>query len=528
MFITSYSNYMKYGYPLDELKPISCSGMSTWGNYSLTLIDSLDTLYVMNMHDEFKYSIELILKNFNNFNFPTHVSVFESNIRILGGLLSAHLLALKHDWYLNQYYLNTNHLFYQFNHNNNNNNNLNQSNSNQSNTNNSNQSNQSNQSNSSTNSNINSNTNSNINSNSKQQQQHNLLTLCIDIANRLLPAFNTPTGIPYGMIHFIDGVLKNESNITSTAGGGTFILEFGLLSYLTGDLKYYEIAKKATLSIFKYRDLKTNLIGNHINIMNGEWIHRESGIGASIDSYFEYLYKGFILFKDEELLNLFKIHYQSILKYVYKNPWYSDVDMKFPKITFGLYNSLASFWPGVQALYGNYEIAKKSIIAIHGIWRKYGSIPEGFNILISKAQKGQLPYPLRPELIESIYHLFKFDGSRDSNYLYMARDFYTSLEINTKTKCGYAVIDNVETLKLNDRMESFFLSETLKYLYLIFDFNNFVHYNNQTNSEELLFTFNTEAHLIPLNLNAYLKKYDPYFNENRFLNDFSKKSTIFK
>ncbi|KAF0981642.1 hypothetical protein FDP41_012299 [Naegleria fowleri] len=492
MFQFSFNSYMKYAFPYDELKPISCSGISTWGNYSLTLIDSLDTLYIMNLHDEFKMGVEYVLDHFNDFHLDSHVSVFETNIRILGGLLSAHLLALKHDWYREKIRngrrsssppspspttttptpTTTT-------------------------------------SSSTSSSSSSSSTSTTPSTTTTTKHHHSLLTLSIDLCERLIKAFDTPTHIPYGMVHLTLGVLKNESQVTAAAGGGTFLMEFGLLSYLTGNMKYYDYAKRASLALYLLRDLNTNLIGNHVNIMNGHWTHRESGIGASCDSFFEYLFKGFMLFRDEELIQMFKTCYDGIMKHVYREPWYSDVDMKTSKLTFGLYNSLASFWPGLQTLYGHdFEKAKNTLNAIFGIWRLHGVMPEGFNLYISKAQKGQMPYPLRPEIIESVYHLYKFDGSRDSTYLYMARDFLTGLEVVCKTKCGYAVVKDSESKLLEDRMESFFLSETLKYLYLIFDPYNFVHWNEESGQEELLYTFNTEAHIIPLNLNDYLKKYN--------------------
>ena len=45
----------------------------------------------------------------------------------------------------------------------------------------------------------------------------------------------------------------------------------------------------------------------------------------------------------------------------------------------------------------------------------------------------------------------------------------------TRTPCGYATVKNVRDHSLADRMESFFLAETTKYLYLLFDPNNFLH-----------------------------------------------------
>ena len=90
MFYHAYNSYINNAYPYDELKPISCSGFDTWGSYSLTLIDSLDMLIILGNRTEFERVIKLIEKNID-FDKDINVSVFETNIRVIGGLLSAHL-----------------------------------------------------------------------------------------------------------------------------------------------------------------------------------------------------------------------------------------------------------------------------------------------------------------------------------------------------------------------------------------------------------------------------------------------------
>ena len=94
MFHYAYDGYLRHAYPYDELRPLSCDGVDTWGSYSLTLIDALDTLAIMGNYTEFRRVYKLLSKR-NDFDANINVSVFETNIRIVGGLLSAHLLARK-------------------------------------------------------------------------------------------------------------------------------------------------------------------------------------------------------------------------------------------------------------------------------------------------------------------------------------------------------------------------------------------------------------------------------------------------
>lgn len=94
MFQHAYDSYLRYAYPYDELRPLSCDGMDTWGSYSLTLIDTLDMLVIMGNYSEFNRVVDIVLQK-QNFDTDINVSVFETNIRIIGGLLSAHLLSYK-------------------------------------------------------------------------------------------------------------------------------------------------------------------------------------------------------------------------------------------------------------------------------------------------------------------------------------------------------------------------------------------------------------------------------------------------
>lgn len=112
---------------------------------------------------------------------------------------------------------------------------------------------------------------------------------------------------------------------------------------------------------------------------------------------------------------------------------------------------------------------------------------------------------MRPELIESAMYLYRATG--DPQMLEIGEDFIHSIEHIARTECGYATIRDVTTMTLEDRMESFFLAETIKYLYLLFDPDNFIHNDgtDYTVVESPLgkctvyaggYIFNTEAHPI--------------------------------
>jgi mannosidase alpha-like ER degradation enhancer 2 len=92
-----------------------------------------------------------------------------------------------------------------------------------------------------------------------------MLILAKDLGDRLLPAFETATGIPYGTVNLRRGVPNGETTISSTAGAGSLLLEFEALSRATGDPKYGDAAKTAVEALIDQRS-SLGLLGKHINI----------------------------------------------------------------------------------------------------------------------------------------------------------------------------------------------------------------------------------------------------------------------
>lgn len=105
--------------------------------------------------------------------------------------------------------------------------------------------------------------------------------------------------------------------------------------------------------------------------------------------------------------------------------------------------------------------------------------------------------------------MYLYQASKDPSMLHIGASVIEALNSIAKTECGYAVVHNVETQKLANRMESFFLSETTKYLFLLFDEDNFIHNPgsqgtivNTPNGQCVIdaggYIFNTEAHPIDI------------------------------
>jgi mannosidase alpha-like ER degradation enhancer 2 len=124
-----------------------------------------------------------------------------------------------------------------------------------------------------------------------------LLNLAENLGTRLLPVFDSPTGLPYKLVNLKTGKVKGA--VTNPAETGTLLIEFGTLAKLTNKAVFYEKAKRALVETFNRRS-SIGLVGTNINVETGKWTNTDSHISAEIDSYYEYLLKCAILFDDAD------------------------------------------------------------------------------------------------------------------------------------------------------------------------------------------------------------------------------------
>ena len=305
-----------------------------------------------------------------------------------------------------------------------------------------------------------------------------------DFADRMLPAFNTGTGIPKYWVNLSTGVARGDK--VNVAEAATYTMEMGILSYYTNDPKYYQAGKKATLAIYNRRS-KRGLIGDAINVETGKWVSKKSHICAGVDSYYEYLYKSYLLFGDEELGHIWKESMVGVHKYIaeiYDNKlWYGRVKMKTGRRVGSKITLYGAFFPAVLALSGDVERAEKLQETWDWLWDQNGLEPGSYDY-----KKGTYNYPaydLNPEIIESAYYLFHITG--DSTYFEMNRKYWNNIKEYCRTDIAFTSIENVITKEQRDYMPTFFFAETLKYLYLTFS-----HGQIEFNFDD--YVFNTEAH----------------------------------
>ena len=248
---------------------------------------------------------------------------------------------------------------------------------------------------------------------------------------------------------------------------GTLLLEFETLSRLTGRPVFYEKAKRAVVELYRRRS-KLGLVGEEIDVETGEWVSRQSHVGGGIDSYYEYLLKSALLFGDRECERMWRESVAAVNAHLAEEAggglWYGQADMDTGRRTAAEFGALHAFLPGVLALGGDVPRARRLEESCFRMWTLHGIEPEALDY---RAMKASAPgYPLRPEIIESAYVLYR--QTKDPRYLEMGRVFFESLVAHCRTENGYTVLQSVVTKEKGDLMPSYFLAETLKYLYLLF------------------------------------------------------------
>ncbi len=309
------------------------------------------------------------------------------------------------------------------------------------------------------------------------------LKLATDLANRLLPIFNSPTGMPYPYINLKTG--KTQGIVSNPAEIGTLTLEFGTLSKLTGNPVYYDKAKKAAVAVFERRS-SIGLVGDAINVETGKWVGEESHISGGIDSYYEYLLKTWKLFGDRDFKKMWDASVAAVNKYLAQRVdgelWYGHANMNTGVIDKTYFGALDAFFPAELALGGDLKRAEELENSCYKMWLYYGIEPEQINYTnMSIVDSG---YVLRPENIESNYYMYKY--THNPEYLSRAETYFNTFVYNCKVANGVASLESVTSKKHLNDMESFVFAETFKYLYLTFAPDSALNFNK--------IVFNTEAH----------------------------------
>uniref|UniRef100_H2ZYJ6 alpha-1,2-Mannosidase n=1 Tax=Latimeria chalumnae TaxID=7897 RepID=H2ZYJ6_LATCH len=437
----AWDSYRQYAWGHNELKPLAKKGHSTniFGNSQVgaTIVDALDTLYIMGLWDDFREGKEWIEKNLD-FSVNAEVSVFEVNIRFIGGLLAA-------------YYLSGQEVF---------------------------------------------------------------KVKAVQLAEKLLPAFNTPTGIPWAMVNLKSGVGRNwgwaSAGSSILAEFGTLHMEFVHLSYLTGDPVYYNKVMHIR-KLLQKMDRPNGLYPNYLNPRTGRWGQHHTSVGGLGDSFYEYLLKAWLMSdrKDTEARKMYDNAIERDLASLpslgggglqpqssYPAPWaYISLSLSLSHIYIYIKNQPTFSIEGGKKDFSGYFVHINTVITFSlslSAALKLG--PEAFKfeggLEAVAMRQNEKYYILRPEVIETYWYMWRF--THDPKYRQWGWEAAQAMDKHCRVSGGFSGVKDVYSPNptYDDVQQSFFLAETLKYLYLLFSSDDLLPLDN--------WVFNTEAHPLPV------------------------------
>jgi mannosyl-oligosaccharide alpha-1,2-mannosidase len=457
-----WNGYKAKAWGKDEIHPASGRSNNKWGAIGMTLLDSLDTLWIMDMKEEFAEAKEWVRTKLD-FSRVGEVSVFETTIRALGGLLGAYTLS----------------------------------------------------------------------------QDQIFLDKATDLGNRLLKAFKGPRGLPYARIHLGSGSPGHteRGKFSSLAEVGSLQMELGYLSHLTNDPKYattankvYELLSELTPAFGPVFSNEVKASGNSISFGGPK------GFGAGGDSYYEYLLKSWVQSGGEQKDGLHALYEQAISRMistqVHQSPRGSK--MRYISDSTNTMEHLMCFVPGMLALGAHWQVqqqqagqsaktkitarevrdvklAKELAYTCYQLYAQSATKLSAEAVTFGGAGRAEFqakkPYQmwnvLRPETIESLFVLHQF--TEDAKYQDWGYEIFKAMA-RSKTTYGYGALPDVTDANApccrgnDDKMESFVLAETFKYLYLLQDSGDPATGRPLIDLNKYVLT--TEAHPFPICLNC--------------------------
>uniref|UniRef100_A0A8C7X132 alpha-1,2-Mannosidase n=1 Tax=Oryzias sinensis TaxID=183150 RepID=A0A8C7X132_9TELE len=335
----------------------------------------------------------------------------------------------------------------------------------------------------------------------------------LELGEKLLPAFNTPTGIPRGVINLGSGTSWSwgwaSAGSSILAEFGTLHLEFVHLTELSNNPIYTEKVMNIRKLLNKI-EKPHGLYPNFLSPVSGNWVQHHVSIGGLGDSFYEYLIKSYLMSDktDEEAKDMYYSALQAIeANLVQKSPggltyvaeWRGGIlDHKM--------GHLACFSGGMIGIGADdgepekrqhyLDLAAEITHTCHESYTRSDTKlgPEAFRFDSgAEATANRLSdryYILRPEVIESYMYMWRL--THDPKYREWGWEAVEALERYCRVESGFSGIRDVYSMTVShDNMQqSFFLSETLKYLYLLFSDDDLLSLED--------WVFNTEAHPLPI------------------------------
>lgn len=491
-FKLSWDAYDRYAWGFDQFHPVSKRGeqMASKG-LGWIIIDSLDTLMLMNLTSRLSHAREWLAKDLT-YDQDQDVNTFETTIRMLGGLLSAH--------YLSNKYPNMAPL---------------------------------------------------ADDDEGAPGEDLYLERAKDLADRLVVAFDSPSGVPYASVNLgkFEGIPAHDmGGASSTAETTTLQLEFKYMAKLTGEKYFWDKAEKV-MQVVDDNGAKGGLVPIYISAATGKFSGENIRLGSRGDSYYEYLIKQYLQTNKNEpiYLEMWEEALQGVRDHLvtYTESSRFTIIGERPN---GLGNKLSPkmdhlvcFMPGTIALAATGGLTEAEARQLptwskkneadmqlarelmHTCWGMYKCMATGLAAEITYFKIADPPLPesaehqapkkfdpdpdaewrkdfdvhpqdthnlQRPETVESLFYMWRITG--DVKYREWGWEMFKSFsEFTAVEDGGFSSLNNANTIPppFRDNMESFWLAETLKYFYLLFSPDDLLPLTE--------IVINTEAHPLP-------------------------------
>ena len=193
----------------------------------------------------------------------------------------------------------------------------------------------------------------------------------------------------------------------------------------------------------------------------------------------------------DAFLQVWEDSHNAINRHLYRGEGYQHPHLVVGDVTTGAtrafwIDSLSAYYPGLLALDGKIDEAIQIHLLTTAVWTRYSALPERWNVATGDIEGGLGWYGGRPEFIESTYYIYQ--ATEDPWYLHVGEMVLRDLKRRCWTQCGWAGLRDVKTGEMIDRMESFFLGETAKYMFLLFT------PDHPLNKLDAPWVFTTEGH----------------------------------
>jgi mannosyl-oligosaccharide alpha-1,2-mannosidase len=294
-----------------------------------------------------------------------------------------------------------------------------------------------------------------------------LLELAHDLASRMMPAFDTPTGMPMRFVNLHTGKTRDPLSFPAEIGGG-MAPEFVTLSRLTGEKRFGEAAVKAMLALYERRS-KIGLLADTIDVTTGAWTTRRATIGPPTDSYCEYLWDSWRLTKDKRLRDAYRTCTAAILAQLGDRTtgdlWFANADFETGEKLDLRQSELSAFYPGLLAEGGDHAAGVAAMQGWVKAQERWPILPEAFDP--SDWSIRAKSNALRPELADSAFTLWLHD--HDEQWRHVTKAHFLAMKRMNKAPHGYSGLSDVTVRgSFDDACPGYWWSEQMKYYWLIF------------------------------------------------------------